>query len=271
LSEKHSEELTSILTAHTSYINLADALYETMEDEDGDEVYTNGLAQQKMKNFVDDVSAILQQSEELRISRVRFSVNGGEQNTGRQMPIPIVTAFLQELVRVLVVGTLGHLLDSDVNPRDDEGDDVEMDAGNSYVFLLNFVEFMLDKYSKERLSYNPQEVRQRIEAAKEAEKQRFISDLDRLTEDERRVELMKKRYGIGRWAIGGTKLVWQYDRDQWDKNREELQRNYAGAVGAAEGMLPIPAGPQFDADGFPVDPAAGEGYDVNQHAGEDEE
>jgi hypothetical protein len=271
LSEQHSAELTTILTTHTAYINLADALYETTEDADGDEVYTNGLAQQKMKNFVDDVSAILKQSEELRISRVRFSVNGGAQNTQRQMPIQVVTAFLKELVRVLVIGTLGHLLDSDINPRDDEGDEVEMDAGNSYVFMVDFVEFMLEKYSKERLSYNPQEVRQRIEAAKEAEKQRFISDLDRLTEDERRVELMKKRYGIGRWAIGGTKLVWQYDRDQWDKNREELQRNYAGAVGAAEGMLPMPGGPEFDADGFPVDPAAGEGYDVNQHPGEDEE
>ena len=50
-------------------------------------------------------------------------------------------------------------------------------------------------------------VRDRIEKARETEKQRFIASLDNLSPEERRVELVKKRLGIGRWAIGGTKLV----------------------------------------------------------------
>lgn len=274
LSSAHAEEMTAILTNHIDYLKFVDEVFATQTDDEGDEVYINGVAQAKMKNFVDDLAVILKQSEELRLSRVKFSKNVADQanNLQRGMPLALIAPFLQELVRVLVIGTVGHLLDSDINPRDEEGNEVEdEDAGNSYVIISKFVEFMLDKYTKERLAYNPQEVRQRIEAAKEAEKQRFISDLDRLTEDERRVELMKKRYGIGRWAIGGTKLVWQYDKDQWDKNREELQRNYTAAVGAAEGQLPMPVGAQFDADGVPIDPDAEDGYDLNQHAGEDEE
>jgi hypothetical protein len=49
--------------------------------------------------------------------------------------------------------------------------------------------------------------------------------------DEKRVELMKKRLGIGKWAIGGTKLVYAYDPDQWEKNRQELLTNYGESSG----------------------------------------
>ena len=56
------------------------------------------------------------------------------------------------------------------------------------------------------------------------EKMNIIKDLDSMGEDEKRVELVKKVLGIGRWAIGGSKLIYAYDQDQYEKEREERVR-----------------------------------------------
>jgi hypothetical protein len=277
LSKTHKKEVEVILETHRNYLTtFVEPLYETHTVDD-EEMYINGLAQNKLQNFVDALAEVLAKSEELRVTRVKFSrvegqVANNQNVTQPSIPLEAIDKFLREIVRVLVYGLLGNLLDADVPSYDAEGAEEELPEGNSHILLRDFVKFMLDKYSKERLAFNPAEIRLKIEAAKEAEKQRFISDLDKLTEEERRVELLKKRYGIGRWSIGGTKLVWQYDKDQWDKNREDLQRNYMAASGAGDGNVPNPGGPMFDDNGIPIDTAGqGEGYDVRQHADEDEE
>ena len=83
-----------------------------------------------------------------------------------------------------------------------------------------------------------------IEEANEMEHQRFIDDLDKLTPEQRKLEMTKKRLGIGKWAIGGTKAVYQYDPDQWEENRNAVASSYAKAA-AYDPNAELPAAMQM--------------------------
>jgi hypothetical protein len=162
------------------------------------------------------------------------------------------------------------LIDPSINPETEDGP-LTVDPGVSDTFLLKFGRSCLQRYMKERLSYNPEVVRQKVEEAKELEKQRFIMGIQKLSEEERKAELMMKTLGIGKWAIGGTKLVYSYDPDQWEKNRADIANNYGAAAGySPEGDMPAEFA-NFDPTGyFEGDRAEGEGYDMNMHPENDD-
>jgi hypothetical protein len=173
-------------------------------------------ARKKLKQFVKTCSEFLKQAPELRLSRIQYE---------KKIPVSSLELFLKEILHVFLFGPVGDL----VRPEVLSGKSTYSEESDT--FLLQFVNRILENYKQEYLSYDPVAVRQKLEASKEREKQRFIGDLDSKGEEERRVELLKKQLGIGRWAIGGTKLVYSYDPDQWDKNRMEMELDYATAAG----------------------------------------
>ena len=72
-----------------------------------------------------------------------------------------------------------------------------------------------------------------------------------MTKEMKQIELLKKKLGLGKWAVGGTKLIYAYDKDRYDYEREE--RAAAGIVdfpgqGPEGGQAPI--GRQVGTDGF---------------------
>ena len=111
-------------------------------------------------------------------------------------------------------------------------------------------------------------VRERLKEAEEQEKQTFIDEFDKLGDDEKRMEVMKKNYRMGRWAIGGTSLVYKYNKNYWDKTYKE-------GVGITDVLLKEgPEGQEelggrpADAEGFPIygdEYGPNDGYDVEQH------
>ena len=42
-----------------------------------------------------------------------------------------------------------------------------------------------------------------------------------MTPDEKKADLMMKRFGLGQWAVGGTKAIYTLDSDQLDREREQ--------------------------------------------------
>jgi hypothetical protein len=179
---------------------------------------------------VEQLSEINKISTELRISRMKFSPKLTEVQ---------VQMFFNQIMKTLVLGPLGELANPEVNPESPDGM-TSPDPANSDQFLIKFVSACLVKYKKEAVSFNPEETKQKIAEAKELEAQRFVKKLDKLTPEERQIELQKKKYGYGDWAIGGTKLVYSYDADQWVKNTEAAQMDYAAASGfTPEADLPI--------------------------------
>lgn len=134
--------------------------------------------------------------------------------------------------------------------------------------ILQLVKATLKHYDEQRLVFDDRAIKERVQIANEKEKNVVMAKIRNITdEDAKRVELLKKKLGIGDWAVGGSKAIWQFDADQYEKER--LDRIKAGIVDFAESGV---TGPEQDIFGFDVNGPAEEGYDMdafNNHADDD--
>ena len=232
LSEDHIEELDSMIKVHTEYINNLSVLEE------------HSLGYLKLDYFIEQTSSMLRYASELRISRIAFH---------ETLTPPQLDAFLREILRATFLGPLWKLLDQNFVPTFDTDEEIDLTSQSDTVHakLTDVVKNLIIQYTREKLSYNPTKVREEIAKSREREKQGFIYRMGTMSDERKQVELIKKRLKIGRWSIGGTKLAYSYDPDQWDKNREENAANYTLLTGG---------------EGPPDGEGGGEGgYDVGEN------
>jgi hypothetical protein len=142
--------------------------------------------------------------------------------------------------------------------------------------LLEIVSLTLDKYDKEHLSFDDKEIKNLIAIRDEKERVNVVAEFNKLTDEERGIELMNKSLGIGKWAVGGTKKIFAYDKDYYDEERQK--RLAAGIVefpGRGNGEMNAPQGREVDDLGFNVygdeEYEADGGYEHNQHGDDDYE
>jgi hypothetical protein len=148
----------------------------------------------------------------------------------------------------------------------------------SIEFLLKLVESNLRKYKRDTdsIPYDEQEIKNRIAVREEKERVNVIKEFDRLSDEERDMELTNKRLGLGKWAVGGTKLIYAYDKDYYDLERQK--RIAAGIIdfpGHGNGEMNAPDGRAVDDLGFreynDEEYEREGGYENNQHADDDYE
>jgi hypothetical protein len=240
LHERHVEMLESMLAVHTSYVKM----YK--------ERFTGSLlANVKLAYAAEQLRNSLAFAEELRVSRLQLS---------ERMPLQQIDMFLRELLRAILLGPLSQLIDETFVPEVEEELDLSHDEPVSIkAGLRDFLQSLLTLYNSEKIAYDSAIVKNKIAQDKETEKQRFIQYMDKMTDEERQMEVIKRKLGLGRWAVGGSKLTFQYDADYWEQQRQERMDNYGAAVGV-EG-LPLPQGEGARED-------VGEGYDLDYNIDE---
>lgn len=170
---------------------------------------------------------------------------------------------LKWIQKAIVYSMLRDLVDPNVPAFTQEGG-IAAEQGQSTSILMNMVADSLIKFDREQLSYNDEELKEKIQIRNEKEKADIISMFDRMSEEEKVIEQYKKQLGIGRWAVGGTKAIWGYDIEQYERERDERAR--AGIIdfpGYGPNDVPELAGRQLDAFGYPVH-GAEDGYDHTQ-------
>jgi len=215
-SEEHIKELDKIILGHVDYLDT------TLKDD--------LLANVKLDYYNEQVTSMLKYASELRISRLQYDTS----ITKEQLVL-----FLKEILRITIFGPLYNLLNTEFIPETEEEIE-DMNTDMVHTEFARVVKLLVEKYYKERIIYNPEQVREQIARAREIEKQGIIKRrFDSKATDERQIELIKKRLGLGDWSIGGTKLVYSYDADQWDKNRTDNLDNIRllndGGDGTQEG------------------------------------
>jgi hypothetical protein len=103
------------------------------------------------------------------------------------------------------------------------------------------------KYKNEGLKYSSEQIKELIQDRIEKEKMEVMRVKGDMTPEQRRLDNLLQKLGMGKWAVGGTKAIWRYDPDQYVSEKEAM---------AAAGITRF--GPQVD-----VYEAEG-GYDVVQ-------
>jgi hypothetical protein len=191
-------------------------------------------------------------------------------NSIRPIVIPGRSNTLEYIQRSILYGTIGTLLNSDDIPSDTVITSSIKNIGDpSIQYIRNLLVSILTKYKNERLSYDDQQIKNLIAIRDEKERVNVVNEFNKLTDEERVIELMNKRLGLGKWAVGGTKLIYAYDKDYYDLERQK--RISAGIIdvpGLGQGDDMMPMGREHDEFGMPVyDDAYYEeegGYDHNE-------
>lgn len=230
LAKEHVEQLNTMFERHSQFIDR-------FQDE------TAQVNVEKCERYLEQMSEFLSFVTELRKSRLPFG-----------------TLLLRILLKIFLLCPLADLVNPNVDVERPSGQDVDTTQNDANTILL--IQLCLTKYVDERIAFNPVDVKTDLARSKEEEVNRFIDKFDKLSEDEKKLELMRKRLGLGDWSIGGTKLVYQYDKDQWLKNFTSYGRNVGvppdmeggaeGGVGLyAEGELGgVEDGGARDGDGY---------------------
>ena len=218
LSQEHQGRLVSMLENNMNYIE------NTIYNEDGTIKPSMEKAYLKLQYFVSQLSECLHIGNEIRLSRIRYN---------EKLSIKIMEKFLKQILRVILFGPIGTLVNSDIHPPK-FGEEISLESDK---FLKMFINKLINKFREEHLSYEPNSIRQILEESKEREKQRFISEFDKKTPLGKSIEMMNKKYGIGKYAIGGSKLLYKYNKKQWDINDKENLKNYKEIMKPTEDTL----------------------------------
>ena len=78
--------------------------------------------------------------------------------------------------------------------------------------------------NKKMLNITPEEVTKNVLKSKEKEKAKITANFRDLADEERKVENIMKNHSLGDWSIGQTRAIFEYDENQYDKEREELEK-----------------------------------------------
>jgi len=259
LSDKHIDDVTDILKRETNaYVNFKSKINTEFVTSQSSTDKNKGIKDKIMQNIkylIDQFVAIMPFKQILS----RDYIPGNEVTLGY-------------IKNILFMGPLYVFIQSF-----DTKDEVKTVYLHKYSRFHKFIfKYILEKYDKEKLSYDDDKIKLLIAIRDEKERVGIVKNMNALTDEERSIELMNKRLGLGKWAVGGTKLIYAYDKDYYDLERQK--RMDAGIIdfpGSSDGDLNMPEGRKHDEMGAAIytdaELEAEGGYDNNQHADDDNE
>ena len=212
--------------------------------------YVKGYTAQKLEQARDALAAILPIL----------------QNNVRSMLIPGGEKSTPYIVAALICGILAEFIDP--NSVSSTGGAAAAYEATSRV-PITILEVCLSRFQLEGLTFTEEEIRNLIAQRVDAEKMTFINDLDRMSPEEKKSELMMKRLGLGKWSIGGTKAITTLDPDQLEREREKRIEMGLGDFITDEATAEY-ANALLQDDAFGGGGAGAEGgYDVDQMGSDD--
>ena len=227
LSDQHVSDLEGMMTAHLSGFHRVVTSFA--------EAPLLDLAKVKLIYYTEQMSEVLQFRDKIRVSTL----------PGRRYT-------LEYLQRILFYGPLSMLVDSFHIPENAPIQSAVKEIGNTSIqYLLLLIQTSLETYSKERLSYDENKIKDMIAIQAEKERVHVLKEFDRLTDEERAIEKLNKKLGLGKWAVGGTKLIYAYDKEYYDQER--TRRLDAGMIdfpGVSTGEMLPPDGREKDDMGY---------------------
>ena len=150
-------------------------------------------------------------------------------------------------LKFCLFSALGNFVDPDTLPIVQGVEEPESQVENAAIFPARFISDMAKKFTRESLNLTPEKIRENIARIAEDEKANIISRMNKMKGIEKQIEKMHIKHGTGKYAVGGTKAIYAYDPEQFDREFRERRDN--GAIdfpGLAEER------PRVDALGFAV-------------------
>jgi hypothetical protein len=192
------DDLTKAYSLHTSYLN------EVAKDIPKTDVFIRA----KLREVVDRLSEVVP----MLIKVLRPTVIRGGSNT---------SVFLQ---RCIVGGLFAEFVMPNHIPSGVSG----LVAPTSAITVparlpAKILQACLLKYKQEGLAYGDEQIREMIQDRQEKEKMKIINDKSEMTPEQRKLDNLLQRLGMGKWAVGGTKAIWRYDPNQYVSEKDAME------------------------------------------------
>lgn len=197
LSEDHREELASFLMTHNG-------ITKELNIENIGEVGKN-----KIDFFIAQISSILTFYSELRKTHIKFG-----------------NAFLHEIMRVFLYCPIASLLNMNSQPVQTPGRArIRGEEGGVASELKKFITFLFKKYRSESMAYSIEAIKLEVAKANERDRRSIIKMIDNDNEDQKKVNMIQRKLGIGIWSQMAGKGVWKYDKEYDELERQMRERN----------------------------------------------
>jgi hypothetical protein len=162
-------------------------------------------------------------------SRLSEAINLIQKNI-RAAYVPGGDSGLNFVITALVGGILVNFIDPDYVPP---GVFVEGQTTGDPKATIHILDVCINKIGKEGLRFTDEQIRESMRQRDEKEKMLFIGRFENKNPKEKSMEKMFKKLGLGEYAVGGTKAIYAYNEEQYDKER--IQRNEMGFTEMVEG------------------------------------
>jgi hypothetical protein len=126
--------------------------------------------------------------------------------------------------------SLENLLDADIADKLDESVVKQIITGkrekiqNKIALLLETFIKISNKH-KDLLNISNKEIKDNILKAKEREKAKITKRFGDMSVEEREVENIMKNQRLGKWNLGQTRALFEYDAEQYEKERKEIEKD----------------------------------------------
>ncbi len=87
------------------------------------------------------------------------------------------------------------------------------------IAYLNIVE-----KDKAAINMNNNSIKEKYMRVKDKEKDQFVSYITEMSDEERVIENIKKKYKMGRWGLGLERSIFEYDPEEYDRAMKERER-----------------------------------------------
>ena len=125
------------------------------------------------------------------------------------------------------IRTISNNLEETSIERDNDYQEVQIETGNLLELkervcnlLLTFLD--VERENKSTIDYSYDEIIRLTNRSKQTEKEGIIKYLGDMSIEQRKVEDMFKNYRIGRWNVGQQTGLIEYDKETYDRERNEL-------------------------------------------------
>jgi hypothetical protein len=174
-----------------------------MQDEFKEAKYNFGKS--KIKDFIETLSVICTFKHRINTTM-----------------IPQGKYFFEYIQEIILYGSLATLLDLAILPTDGQNRAAIKESSDKMIITL--MNTVLNKISKEDISYDDNKLKQLIEIQNEKERRVFASSLDKMSEEQRLIAILQRQIGVGDYAIGSK--ITEYDKQVWNvlqKQRKEME------------------------------------------------
>ena len=120
------------------------------------------------------------------------------------------------------ISSSSNVLNDDVVESMMSGRNIEIKERLSQL-LIAYLKLLMS--NKSILNFSDIEVKEAVIKAAEREKSKIVENLGKLSQEELQVEDILKNQKLGKWSVGLTKAIYEYDQGQYEKERLEFQQD----------------------------------------------